>query len=242
MRQRRLKDLDEKLKELEDYLDTDGRENKGAWRRLFADKAINASWELTRMLYEGVITEEEIAASFEEPDSRLCLEIGCGKGQFLCSRAADFPDDMFIGVEGQESVIVRAAEKVRDSGHWNIHLLSGYIHDVHEFFEDGEVDMIYLNFSDPWPKAKHAKRRLTHRSYLAAYMDILADGGRIEFKTDNEDLFDFTLEEVEAMGYNIVQMTRDLASSDLESARYRTEYEDKFIDQGIKIKYLAIEK
>lgn len=242
MRQRRLKDLDEKLAELEDYLDSDGRENKGAWRRLFADKAINASWEITRMLYEGVVTEEDIVASFEEPDTRLCLEIGCGKGKFLCDRAADFPDDLFIGVEGQESVIVRAAEKVRDTNHWNIHLLSGYIHDVHEFFDDGEVDVIYLNFSDPWPKAKHAKRRLTHRDYLASYMDILSDRGYIEFKTDNDDLFEFTVEEAEAMGYTISEMTRDLAASDYESAGYRTEYEEKFIEQGIKIKYLKIEK
>lgn len=242
MRQRRLKDLDEKLKELEDYLDPDGRENKGSWRRMFAEKAINASWELTSMLYEGAITEEEIVSAYEEPDSRLCLEIGCGKGKFLCERAEAFNDDMFIGVEGQESVIVRAAEKVRDSGRWNIHLLSGYIHDVHEFFGDGEVDAIYLNFSDPWPKAKHAKRRLTHRDYLASYMDILGDGGSIEFKTDNEDLFDFTVEEAEAMGYNIVEMTRDLAASGLESADFRTEYEEKFIEQGIKIKYLKIRK
>ncbi len=242
MRQRRLKDLDEKLKELEDYLDNDGRENRGAWRRLFADKAINASWELTRMLYEGVMTEEGIIESFYEPDSRLCLEIGCGKGKFLCERAGTFHDDMLIGIEGQESVIVRAAEKVRDSGLWNVHLISGYVHDVREFFDERELDMIFLNFSDPWPKAKHAKRRLTHRDYLASYMDVLRDGGAIEFKTDNDGLFDFTVEEAEAMGYNIVQITRDLAASDLESAEFRTEYEEKFIEQGTKIKYLRIEK
>ena len=145
---------------------------------------------------------------------------------------------------GEECDRMRAAlsEKVRDTNHWNIHLLSGYIHDVHEFFDDGEVDVIYLNFSDPWPKAKHAKRRLTHRDYLASYMDILSDRGYIEFKTDNDDLFEFTVEEAEAMGYTISEMTRDLAASDYESAGYRTEYEEKFIEQGIKIKYLKIEK
>ena len=152
------------------------------------------------------------------------------------------PDCMFIGAEGQESVIVRAAEKVRDKGLWNVYLIGDYIHDVREYFEEGELDMIYLNFCDPWPKARHAKRRLTYRENLEAYMDVLGSGGAIEFKTDNDDLFDFTLEEADAMGYTVSEMTRDLAGSGLESDEFRTEYEEKFISQGIPIKYMRIEK
>ena len=242
MRQRRLKDLDEKLKELGPYLDTDGRQNKGKWREVFAESAVASSGELTMMLFEGVMTEDEVEEDIIDPEAKLCLELGCGKGRFLDGKAESEPDSMFIGAEGQESVIVRAAEKVRDSGRWNVYLIADYIHDVREYFEEGELDIVYLNFCDPWPKAKHMKRRLTYRENLQAYMDVLGDGGAIEFKTDNDGLFDFTVEEAEAMGYNIVEMTRDLAASGLEAAEHRTEYEEKFIEQGIPIKYLRIEK
>lgn len=242
MRQRKLKDLDERMEDLADYLDLDGRQNKGQWRRVFAQQMIAASWELSRMLYEGVMTEEEIEESLYEPDSPLCLEIGCGKGKFMCEMAESDPGKMMIGIEGQESVIVRAAEKVRERGMWNAYLVSGYVHDIHEFFEDGELDGIYLNFSDPWPKARHARRRLTCRENLAAYMDVINDGGFIEFKTDNDDLYDFTLEEIAALGLTIDEETRDLHSGGFDAAEIKTEYEEKFIKKGIKIKYVRIVK
>jgi tRNA (guanine-N7-)-methyltransferase len=191
----------------------------------------------------------------------------------MCERAQAFPDSMMIGIEGQESVIVRAAEKVRTNGLWNAYLISGYVRDIHEFFEDGELDGIFLNFSDPWPKARHARRRLTCRENLAAYMDVIRKGGFIEFKTDNADLFDFTLEEIKALGYEIDEMSEDLHECDglgdcdgLDdcddlgdcdglgddeetafdgagaSARFRTEYEEKFMKKGVKIKFVRLIK
>jgi tRNA (guanine-N7-)-methyltransferase len=165
-------------------------------------------------------------------------------------------------------VIVRAAEKIRERGLWNAYLISGYVRDIHEFFEDGELDGIFLNFSDPWPKARHARRRLTCRENLAAYMDVIRDGGFIEFKTDNDDLFAFTLEEVEALGYEIDEISWDLHGAgegiedpaeraaaaflgfgELESeegtfaaAEIKTEYEEKFMKKGVKIKYVRLVK
>ena len=188
----------------------------------------------------------------------------------MCERAAAFPDSMMIGIEGQESVIVRAAEKVRMRGLWNTYLISGYVRDIHDFFEDGELDGIFLNFSDPWPKARHARRRLTCRENLEAYMDVIRDGGFIEFKTDNDELFAFTMEEIEALGYEIDEMSEDLHAgcnapaesdapaendaADLDdddepafdgaaaSVRFRTEYEEKFMKKGVKIKFVRIVK
>ena len=273
MRQRKLKDLDERMEDLADYLDLDGKQNKGQWRHMFAQQMIASSGEISQMMYYGVLTEEEIEESLHEEDSQLCLEIGCGKGKFMCERAEAFPGSMMIGIEGQESVIVRAAEKIRMRGLWNTYLISGYVRDIHEFFEDGELDGIFLNFSDPWPKARHARRRLTCRENLKAYMDVIRDGGFIEFKTDNDELFAFTLDEIEALGYEVDEISEDLhvagdaqAGSDSSaeqdqddlqvqdddgdsafdgaaaSAHFRTEYEEKFMKKGVKIKYVRIVK
>ena len=221
MRQRKLIDLDERMEDLKDYLDLDGTQNKGKWRSVFGEDA-----------------------------HEIFLEIGCGKGKFMCERAEAFPRQCIIGLEGQASVIVRAAEKIRqrelarDAGSNipNAYLISNYMRDIHDFFENGELDGIFLNFSDPWPKARHAKRRLTYRDNLKGYMDVIRDGGFIEFKTDNDGLFQFTLEEIEALGYNIEKISYDLAGTDFESANFRTEYEEKFMKKGIKIKFVRIEK
>lgn len=213
MRQRKLIDLDERMEDLKDYLDLDGTQNKGKWRSILGTC-----------------------------DSKLFLEIGCGKGKFMCERAEAFPEQQIIGLEGQASVIVRAAEKIRQRELGNVYLISNYMRDIHDFFEDGELDGIFLNFSDPWPKARHAKRRLTYRDNLKGYMDVIKDGGFIEFKTDNDGLFDFTLEEIEALEYNVEKVSYDLAQTSLESARFRTEYEEKFMKKGIKIKYVRIGK
>ena len=116
--------------------------------------------------------------------------------------------------------------------------------DCREFFEDGELDGIYLNFSDPWPKGRHAKRRLTYGRNLEAMMDVLKPGAAIEFKTDNDPLFEFSVEEIRAMGYQILEMTRDLHSeeADIESKKYITEYESKFMSSGKTINYVKFRR
>ena len=116
----------------------------------------------------------------------------------------------------------------------NLKFMLTFVHTMDELFDEGQLSGIYLNFSDPWPKARHAKRRLTHRERLKDYAWALKKGGFIEMKTDNDDLYDFTLREIAAAGYEIVEQTRDLHSSSFESRLTTTEYEDKFSSRGKK--------
>ena len=229
MRQRKLIDLDERMADLADYIDRDGKQNKGRWSEMFS----------TKMVCEDAGSGKKNEG---KEQGLLCLEIGCGKGKFIYEMAQEHPENCYIGIEGQESVIVRAAEKLKREPLPNVYLVSSYVRDLGDFFEEGELDRIYLNFSDPWPKARHAKRRLTYRDYLSAYMTALRPGGRIEFKTDNEGLFDFTLGEIDCLGYEICEMSRDMHGDGIGSVGFRTEYEEKFIAKGVKIKYVSIVK
>ena len=176
----------------------------------------------------------------EKPETipeKLEVEIGCGKGKFITSLASDNPDTMFIGIEGQKSVLLRSLEKARDGQLENVRFISMFIDDMTDVFPDESIDRIYLNFSDPWPKARHYKRRLTYRERLKSFIRVLKPDGTIEIKTDNEDLFDFTLEEIEALGLNILHK-----DDDLTDAGYTTEYEDKFLKEGRRIRFVRIGK
>lgn len=170
----------------------------------------------------------------------IYLELGCGKGQFLTSQALANRGRNFIGIEGQDSVLLRALEKTDEKEIANIRFMHLFVKDIREIFEYGELTGIYLNFSDPWPKKRHAKRRLTHRAYLEGYKEVLAPGGCIEIKTDNDDLFAFTLEEIKETGFEIRELTRDLHASESQAKRITTEYEDKFRMTGKNINYVRI--
>lgn len=132
----------------------------------------------------------------------------------------------------------RAEATERAGGLSNLRFMLTFVHSMEDLFDRGQVSGIYLNFSDPWPKARHAKRRLTHRDRLRDYARVLAPGGFIEVKTDNDDLYDFTLEELEAAGYRIEEQTRDLHASGFASRLITTEYEDKFSSRGKNINYV----
>lgn len=183
-------------------------------------------------------------------DRELFLEIGCGKGQFILKKALSNPDADYIAVEGQETVILRALEKAdakaqecrEDSGGGlsNLKFMLTFVHGMEELFDENQLSGIYLNFSDPWPKARHAKRRLTHRDRLRDYGWALKKGGFIEIKTDNDELYDFTLEEIQAVGYRIAEQTRDLHGSDYAARMTTTEYEDKFSGKGKSINYVKV--
>lgn len=168
--------------------------------------------------------------------SPLHIEIGMGKGQFLLAQALQNPDVSYIGIERYSSVLLRAVEKLdalRSSGAQapsNLRFICMDAADITEVFAPGEVDRIYLNFSDPWPKARHARRRLTSSAYLERYDQILAPEGQIEFKTDNRSLFEFSLEEIEASSaWTLVSYTRDLHHDPvLSKGNIMTEYEEKF--------------
>lgn len=213
MRQRNIKNLDGRIEENARLLITDPRSCKGHWAEIFGN---------------------------ENP---IYLEIGCGKGNFIVRHATEEKDKNFIACEGQASVVLRALEKAEEGGLENLRVFIDYVNDLTDYFEKGEIAGVYLNFSDPWPKARHAKRRLTYHKRLQNYKSVLAEGGFIEFKTDNDVLFEFTLEEIAVCGYEIVEMCRDLHGEaqgkyGKESQHFMTEYEEKFSGQGKNINFV----
>ena len=191
------------------------REYKGKWRELFGN------------------------------DNPLHIEIGMGKGQFLLTLAKQNPD-INIGGERYSSVLLRALEKYETeefAGLKNIRFICMDANDIAEVFAPAEVDKIYLNFSDPWPKARHARRRLTSKEFLSRYEKVLCEVGTLEFKTDNHPLFEFSLEQAEeAEGWAVKEYTFDLHHDEkMNEGNVMTEYEQKFSSQGNPIhKLIAV--
>lgn len=172
-------------------------------------------------------------------DNPLRIEIGMGKGAFIMEQAHRNPDINFVGIEKFSSVLIRALEKQDAEQLPNIRFIRMEAEYITDVFAKDEVDRIYLNFSDPWPKERHAKRRLTSRQFLERYDKILKEDGIIEFKTDNNDLFAFSLAEAAEAGWTIIDLTRDLHNSPLCEGNVMTEYEEKFSSHGQKInKYI----
>ena len=173
-------------------------------------------------------------------DHPIQIEIGMGKGRFMMDLAAANPDINYIGIEKYSTVLLRAIQKMEENELPNLRFIRMEAEDICEVFDKGEVAKIYLNFSDPWPKDRHAKRRLPSRQFLARYDVILAQDGRIEFKTDNEDLFDFALEEIAPAGWQLEAATRDLHHDEtMFVGNMMTEYEEKFSSLGNPIyKYI----
>lgn len=174
-------------------------------------------------------------------ENPLYLEIGCGKGRFLMEMAENHPDINFLGIEKMSSVLIRAVEKQEEKELPNLFFLCINADNLTAYFDEGEIDKIYLNFSDPWPKDRHHKRRLTSREFLERYEHILKKRSVVEFKTDNNGLFDFSLEEVNARGWEILDMTRDLHHTpEMLEGNVMTEYEERFTLLGNKINKMII--
>jgi len=203
-----VKDLDRRLACLSGCLVEDPARWKGKWDRAFGS------------------------------DNPVYLEVGCGKGQFLCHHASLMGDANFIGLEGQRSVILRALEKADRMELDNIRFAPVFLYRLDDFFREGELAGVYLNFSDPWPKERHAGRRLTHRGYLRQYEQILGPSGSIQFKTDNEALYRFTLDEIRQTGFDVLEQTDDLHHSRFSAKDITSEYEDKFREAGKNIYYV----
>ena len=161
------------------------------------------------------------------------IEIGMGKGKFIHTMAKLHPDINYVGIEKYSSVLLRAIQKMEEEELPNLKFLRMDAEDIATVFAPGEVDRIYLNFSDPWPKDRHARRRLPSREFLARYDVILKKEGRIAFKTDNRDLFDFAVEELEPAGWKAEVITYDLHGDEkLMEGNVMTEYEEKFSAMG----------
>lgn len=212
MRLRGRKGIRENLEQQEDLVVLDPQQYKGKWASLFGN------------------------------DKPIHVEFGMGKGQFISQMSYKNQDVNFIGVDMYDELIRRASEKGRDA--WsvegvetppNLKLALMNIENVEEVFEPGELERIYLNFSDPWPKNKHGRRRLTHPRFLEKYSTILNERGQIHFKTDSVSLFEFSLNAFSDFGLQMTNISLDLHREGLNEEFVMTEYETKFFGQGINI-------
>ncbi len=167
----------------------------------------------------------------------LYVELGSGKGQFLREMAQSHPEACFIGLEKEPGVLVQAVRKARDMGLANLKFILGDVQLLAQMFEPNEIDGLYIHFCDPWPKSRHAKRRLTHEGFLKLYRQLLAPAGVLRFKTDNRPLFDYSLESFQAFGMELVTVSYDLHSEKGEIPRIMTEYEAKFSAAGLPVHY-----
>lgn len=208
MRIRKKSHTDEKLQNFLDFVTVEeiGEEKKGTWKKIFGE-------DLTKDLF---------------------VELGMGKGDFITQLAERNPDKNFIGLEMEKEVVLKAARKIAEKNLKNIRLAVFDINKITEIFADHEVDRLYINFCDPWPKKRHAKRRLTYIKFLEMYRKILKPNGEIHFKTDNRNLFDFSLEQFAEIGFEVREVNFDLHKNE-PAENIRTEYENKFSSQGVPI-------
>ena len=169
----------------------------------------------------------------------IYIEIGMGKGNFIIKNAIENPNINYIGIEMYDSVILRAVEKTNELELNNLYLIRMDARLIEDVF-DKEIDLIYLNFSDPWPKERHAKRRLTSPRFLARYDNIFRGDNHIIMKTDNLDLFNYSVDSLKEYGYTINEISNDLHKE--KDNIITTEYEDKFTSKGMKINYFAASK
>ena len=205
-------------------------------KKKHGEERINACAELR------ICNPEDMKAGFETifPTVQpIHMEIGCGKGKFACDMSKKYPNVNFIAVEKVPDVCCIALEKAmaqKDERTCdNLRFIIGDAKTLEETVPCHSLDCIYLNFSDPWPKKGHAKRRLTYRAFLEIYKKLLKEDGVLKFKTDNAALFDFSLEEFEAVGATILWQTRDLHASDKNADNVMTEYEKNFSEKGFSI-------
>lgn len=165
------------------------------------------------------------------------IEVGSGMGRFITEMAKMNPHINYIGIERDKNVMIRIVEKAVEQGIENLRLLTVDAEHLTDIFGSGEVDRVYLNFSDPWPKTRHAKRRLTHANYLSIYKAILKPDGEIHFKTDNQQLFEFSIESMSQFGMKLKNINLNLHENEPED-NIKTEYEEKFSNKGFRINRL----
>lgn len=202
MRVRKRKGAEEHLANHPQYVILNPEEAKGKWHQIFGN------------------------------DNPIHIEVGSGKGGFITGMALKNPNVNYIGIDIQLSVLSYALDKVLASGVQNVKLLRVDGSSLTNYFGDGEVDLMYLNFSDPWPKTKHEKRRLTYKDFLATYKQILPEHGEIHFKTDNRGLFEYSLASFSQFGMVLNRVWLDLHADETFEGNVMTEYEKKFSDKG----------
>lgn len=218
MRQRKVKNLPEKYAVYDDILEYHPERNKGRWIQVLEERGFTVK-------------------------GAPQIEIGCGKGAFIAAMAEKHKDSFFIAVEGNRSVLLRAMEKIRDRNLKNVIFIPSFVEDLREWFGPAEVDKIFLNFSDPWQKPSYYRHRLTYRTKLLQYFDTMGPDGTVTFKTDNKDLFEFSVREALAADLEIQGITRDLHASDYRFDSPQTEYERKFGGpDGVNINWINLKR
>lgn len=200
MRMRKKKNLIPRMERCGDRLIRDPYDRRGRWRELMPQA------------------------------KEVWLELGCGKGRFTAGMAAEHPDVLYLAVEMVPDAMVVAMERCVRAGLTNTFFVDANADQLPSFFAPGEVDRIFINFCDPWPSNRHAKRRLTHGNFLRLYRQVLKEGGQIHFKTDNQPLFEFSVEELPRFGFELSEVTRDLHADG--PVGIMTDYEAKFYDLG----------
>lgn len=203
MRMRKKKNLEPRMAACADWLIADPCAHKGRWHDLMPEA------------------------------KEVRVELGCGKGRFTVETALSEPDVLLIAVEKVPDAMVVAMERARDAGVKNVYFIDGDAAKLSEMFDLGEVDRIYINFCDPWPKKNQAKRRLTHHNFLNEYRKVLSPVGEIHFKTDNDKLFEWSVEEIPQFGWSLHDVTRDLHADG--PVGVMTDYERKFYLSGKNI-------
>ena len=209
MRLRKVKNVEEKIKEFDGLIISEPEKHKGNWNKLFGN------------------------------DNPIHLEIGMGKGKFIIEKAKREPNVNFIGCELVQSIIYKAAKSVKDVP--NLLMVNYDALKLGEVFDKGEIGKIYLNFSDPWPKSRHEKRRLTSDSFLNVYREIKASDGVIEFKTDNRGLFEYSVMSLNNNGFEFLDISFDLHNDGRENI-VTTEYEDRFSAKGNVIYFIKVKE
>ena len=205
-------------------------------------KKVKGAEEKIRQSKYIIDKPEEYKGKYKEllNENPLEIEIGMGKGTFIINKALQNPNINYIGIEKFDSVIVRAVEKLEDIQLSNLKLIRMDATEIENIF-DKEIDTIYLNFSDPWPKERHSRRRLSSKEFLKKYDNLFKKTKRIIMKTDNRKLFEFSIKSFTDYGYKIVNLSLDLYSDDIED-NIPTEYETKFVSLGQKIYMIEVEK
>lgn len=203
MRMRRMRNLEPRMEKCAAYRIEEPAQHKGTWRNL-------------------------------KPDTTaLWVEVGCGKGKFTAETAQANPDVLLIAVERCREAMVVAMEKAKSLGLTNVFYIDMDVAAIEDIFAAGEIDRLFINFPDPWPRKKNAKRRLTHRSFLDKYCRVVRENGEIHFKTDNAPLFEYSVEEFAACGLEVRNLTRDLHRDGVVGIM--TGYEEKFHALGTPI-------
>ena len=209
MRMRKRANLDKRMERCADYLIEEPEALRGQWQETFPGH------------------------------EKLYVELGCGKGRFTADTAETIPGTLYIAVEKVPDAMILAMEKIDRRGLANVRFIDADAKLLNTMFAPGEADRIYINFCDPWTRRRKPKRRLTYRDFLTKYKTMLKKGGQIRFKTDNDELFEFSVGEFTDCGWALSEITRDLHNSEWDADNIRTEFEQKFADQGIPIKRLV---